>query len=193
VNLDAPSLPELVWRDEKVQANLTELRCWGERLANDTINWYLSEKQGKARWSRALRALSAILATLGGAVPVAALAAGYPSLGNWGFVLLGLAVGAFGYDRYFGYSTAWLRYMVAAMGLRAHLTQFQLSWVREMAHLGEREATAEETLVLVEMVREFVAVVNETVRAETDSWVGEFQSRLSELESKLTGPMVTDN
>lgn len=124
---------------------------------------------------------------------MAALAAGRPELGNWGFVLLGLAAGAFGYDRYFGYSTAWLRYIVAAMTIRAHLTQFQLSWVREMAHLGEREPTAEEVLALVETVREFVTAVNEAVRVETDSWVGEFQSRLSELESKLTGPMVADN
>lgn len=38
VNLNAPTLPELAWRDGEVPANLIELRCWAERLASDTIN-----------------------------------------------------------------------------------------------------------------------------------------------------------
>jgi conflict system pore-forming effector with SLATT domain len=91
--------------------------------------------------------------TLGWAVPIAALAAGHPVLGNWGFVLLGLAAGCSAYDRFFGYSAAWLRYMAAAVNLRAQLVDFQLAWLREMAAVGGRSPSSEEVQRMVEMVR----------------------------------------
>ena len=117
VDLATQRLPAIEWEDGL--AGLRDLYGWVEQFAGETIDWYMSEKKRKARWSRSLRALAAILATLGGAIPVAALAAGKPVYGNWGFVLLALAAGTLAYDRFFGYSSAWLRYMATAINLRA--------------------------------------------------------------------------
>jgi hypothetical protein len=105
-DLGVQQLPALQWKD--ALADLGELYGWVEQFASETIGWYLGEKERKASWSRGLRALAAALATLGGAIPVAALAASKPVYGNWGFVLLAFAAGSLAYDRFFGYSSAWL-------------------------------------------------------------------------------------
>lgn len=182
-DLSAPQLPVFSWGEGR--AALGELYSWAELLANDAVGWYLGEKRRKARWSRGLRALSAVLATFGGAIPVAALSAGKAGLGNWGFVLFALAAGCLAYDRFFGYSSAWLRYMSAAITLRSQLSDFQLGWVKEMAALGTREPSPEEIGLLVDLVRSFMRDVNATIQSETKSWLVEFNTNLSELESRL--------
>jgi uncharacterized damage-inducible protein DinB len=100
-------------------------------------------------------------------------------LGNWGFVLLALAAGCLAYDRFFGYSTAWMRYMSTVIALRSHLTDFQLSWIK----LTNAGTPADQ---LVEHVHKFVTLVNEAIRRETESWSNEFNSQFTDMESNLT-------
>jgi SMODS and SLOG-associating 2TM effector domain 2 len=182
-DLETTCLPVIGW--DGGRAGLSELYTWAEQSAGETIGWYLSEKKRKAAWSKSLRALAAILVTIGGAVPVAALAAGKPVLGNWGFVLLAMAAGCLAYDRFFGYSASWLRYMATAISLRSQLSEFQLAWVADMAAIGRREPSAGDIQRLVEAVRSFMRGVNDTVQSETQAWLVEFNTNLSELEARL--------
>lgn len=186
-DLDLPDLPALTWAPGGVRADLAALRGWAERLAGEAISWYLTEKRLKARWSRRLRALGIILATLGGAVPVVALASRHPEYGNWGYLLLALAAGTIAYDRFFGYSSAWLRYVATATLIQGELSDFRVAWAQELAAIGDREPTADELNALIGRVREFVGRVNEAVRLETDSWRSEFDNRMGELEVGLQG------
>ena len=167
LDLGVPVLPLMSWTPESSRTNVDRLYEWVEHLAVDAIDWYMTEKKRKARWSRRLRALAAILATAGGAVPVAALAAGRPAAGNWGFLLLALAAGCIGYDRFFGYSSAWLRYLAAATALRARLVDFQLSWAARAATQGDAAPGPDRVAELVGAVRGFAAEVNEIVQSET--------------------------
>ena len=184
-DLEGWRLPVPDWGSGVDRKSLSELYDWAERVASDAISWYLTEKKRKAIWSRSLRRLTVILATLGGTVPMAALAVGSTGLGNWGFALFALAGGCLAYDRFFGYSSAWLRYVAAATRLRGELTEFQLSWTKTMAMHGGRDLTADQTALMVDSVRAFVATVNEVVRSETESWLAEFHSGLAEMEAKL--------
>jgi len=182
-DLGVQRLPAFEWKDPLV--GLGELYGWVEQCACEAIDWYMGEKKRKASWSRGLRALAAVLATLGGAIPVAALAASKPIYGNWGFVLLALAAGSLAYDRFFGYSSAWLRYMATAISLRAELSDFQLSWAKDMAALGGQNPEPEEVLRLIESAQSFVWKMNDSIRNETQSWLVEFNTNLSDLESRL--------
>ncbi|MDQ7908636.1 SLATT domain-containing protein [Phytohabitans sp. ZYX-F-186] len=186
-DLDLPDLPALTWAPGGLRADLAGLRAWAERVAEEAVDWYLAEKRLKSRWSRRLRALAIVLATLGGAVPVAALASRHPEYGNWGYLLLALAAGSVAYDRFFGYSSAWQRYIATATLIQGELADFQVGWAQELAALGDREPTAEEVGELIGRAREFVRRVNEAVRVETDAWRSEFDSRMGELEVGLQG------
>ena len=183
VDLAASRLPAISW-DKKI-AGLSELSRWAEELAQEAIDWYLGEKKRKARWSRSLRLLAAILIILGGAVPLAALTSDRAALGNWGFVLIGLSAGCLAYDRFCGFSSAWLRYMATAVELRSQLSDFQLEWVRGVAAFRTEEPSQEATLKMIDAVQTFIRGVNETIRSETQSWLDEFHANLSELRSKV--------
>jgi hypothetical protein len=144
----------------------------------------LSEKKRKARWSRALRAAAVLFVTLGGAVPLAALTAGKAALGNWGFVLLGLAAGCMTYDRFSGYSSAWLRYMAAATVLRTMLNDFQLDWAKLMSSVGAGEPSAEQARDAIHAVQSFIRSVNDVIHGETQVWLAEFNANLAELKTR---------
>jgi len=47
---------------------------------------------------------------------------------RWGYILIALGGDLFLFDRYFGFSTSWMRYMTAQMALQRNLEKFQLSW-----------------------------------------------------------------
>ncbi|WP_460848143.1 SLATT domain-containing protein [Phytohabitans suffuscus] len=186
-DLGLPDLPALTWAPGGLRADLAALRAWAERVADEAVDWYMAEKRLKARWSRRLRSLAIVLATLGGAVPVVALASHRPEYGNWGYLLLALAAGAVAYDRFFGYSSAWLRYVATATLIQGELADFRVGWAREMAAVGDREPTADEVRALIETARGFVRRVNDAVRVETDAWRAEFDTRMGELEVGLQG------
>jgi hypothetical protein len=184
-DLDLTAFPPLSWSRAEIRHSLDEMYAWGERLASDAISWYMAEKRAKSRQSRALRAAAIIFGTAGAAVPVTALAAGRLALGNWGFLLLALAGGCVAYDRFFGFSSAWLRYMATATSLRAQLVDYQAMWAKEMVAMGAREPDRTDAVRLIEFVRTFAWNVNDTVRVETEAWLVEFHTRLTELESRL--------
>lgn len=135
-DLELHAFPTLTWDDGDPRAQLQRLYSWGERTALDAIGWYMGRKPRTARRSQLLRAGSIVFATLGGAVPVAALAAARPALANWGFVLLALAAGSMAFDRFFGYSASWARHLTAAATLRGLLAEYQLTWTVEMVALA---------------------------------------------------------
>lgn len=186
-DLGLPELPSLTWAPGIVRDDLAALRAWAERVAGEAVAWYMTEKRLKARWSRRLRSFAIVLATLGGAVPVVALASRHPEYGNWGYLLLALAAGCVAYDRFFGYSSAWSRYVATATLIQGELADFRIGWAQELAAIGDREPTADEVRELIGRAREFVGRVNEAVRAETDAWRDEFDNRMGELEVGVQG------
>jgi conflict system pore-forming effector with SLATT domain len=185
-DLRVPAPPPVAWNPQEAAASLHQLYDWAQQVAIEAIDWYLTEKRRKARWSRGLRAATAILTAAGGAVPVAALSAGRPALGNWGFVLLALAAGCLAFDRYFGYSSAWLRYVSTATALRRLLNDFQLRWTRELAGLGDQNPSPEEIVRCIDLARDFTGTVHEAIQSETESWLTEFHTRLNELETRIS-------
>jgi hypothetical protein len=186
VDLAVPRWPVNGQNGRDNQLDLAELYDWAERCGRDALDWYLSEKERKARWSKVLRASSIVLATLGGVVPVVALATGQAAFGNWGFIILALAAGCLAYDRYFGYSSAWQRYMKTATTLRVHLSEFQMAWLKEMVVLrGRPDPPTEDTVRLVELIRQFIGTVNDIIRSETETWLTEFTQHLTDAEARL--------
>ncbi|MGA9567249.1 MAG: SLATT domain-containing protein, partial [Candidatus Korobacteraceae bacterium] len=110
---------------------------------------------------------------------------GRPALGNWGFVLIAIAAGCLAYDRFSGYSSAWLRYMATAIRIRAQLSDFQLERVRWLATLGPEEPSNESVLLMIDIVQSFIQGVNEDISSETQSWLAEFNATLSDLKSQV--------
>jgi SMODS and SLOG-associating 2TM effector domain 2 len=132
----------------------------------DVIKWYLEDKKRKARYSKTLRLASLTLAILGGAIPLAApiLPGLNPAIG---YLLLALAAGFQLIDKYFGYSSAWMRYVAFGLHLNSELLKLQL----EFARAEDLEAAESAKW---EIIQQYARRLANTVDSETKDWTIEF-------------------
>jgi hypothetical protein len=156
-----------------------------ESQALSAIDWYLHDKRSKARWSRTLRVLTILLTAGGGLVPLLR-ASGIETLrAEWGYVLLALAAACLGLDRFFGFSSAWMRYLMTSMALQRLLLDFQMDWSMANARMEQASPTPVQCLDLLQRMKNFAIAVQREVEDETFAWVTEFQSALARIEQQV--------
>ncbi len=167
--------------EKSVEFN-TQLLQWTEQNAVSSIEWY-QRKRGKKRLGSILTRTSAIaLAGIGAICPLIEAALGKEwNLGNWGYVLIALAGLVFWVDRFLGFSTGWMRYIMAEMTLQRNLKQFQFQWTALQLDLSVTDKLPK----LIELSNKFVDQVDAIVIDETTAWVSEFQSNLSQIEKMV--------
>jgi hypothetical protein len=185
-------LSKLSWNDTEVQNSLQVLHQYVEDQAQKQINWYWDKKRAKAQVSVLLRFTAIVLFVLGGLVPIvkatlpATVAAKFPfDFGQSGYLLIGVAAGCMALDRFFGYSTGWIRYVTTAMAIEKSLEEFRLEWTRTMAKMRGASPTPEELETLIQTSAAFSLAIKSQVEQETKAWVVEFQTNLSQLEKDL--------
>lgn len=191
----APSpdeLSNLSWKEPEIDNSLTILRRYVESEAQRQIDWYFRKMKVKSKVSTALRFVAIALFVLGGLAPIlkAILA---PDIlkklpfdfGETGYLLIGIAAGCVALDRFFGYSTGWIRYITTALAIEKSLDEFRMEWARHTAKLrGElpNEIQLDELLLTCET---FSLAIRSQVAQETKVWVVEFENNLAQLEKDL--------
>ena len=185
-------LSKLSWKDSDVENSLSVLYQYTEDAAQKQLQWYWDKKRAKARMSMLLRFVAIVLFAVGGLVPIVkatlpvAVAARFPfDFGQAGYLLIGIAAGCLGLDRFFGYSTGWIRYITTAMAIEKALDEFRLDWARNMARMRGAPPTADQLEAMIRTCAAFSLVIKSQVEQETKAWVAEFQSNLSQLEKDL--------
>src|SRR5215831_19466684 len=185
-------LSKLSWKDAEVDNSLSVLHQYVEDQAQKQIQWYWNSKRSKSYMSMFLRFVAIILFVLGGLVPI--VKATLPStvtdkfpfdFGQSGYLLIGVAAGCMGLDRFFGYSTGWIRYVTTAMAIEKSLEEFRLEWTRNMAKMRGAPPTPEQLETLIQTCTAFSLAIKSQVEQETKAWVVEFQNNLSQLEKDL--------
>jgi hypothetical protein len=185
-------LSRLSWKDADVDSSLSVLHQYVEDQAQKQVQWYWAKKRAKAYVSMFLRFVAIILFVLGGLVPIvkatlpATVVAKIPfDFGQSGYLLIGVAAGCMGLDRFFGYSTGWIRYITTAMAIEKSLEEFRLEWTRDMAKMRGAPPTPEQLETLIQTCATFSLAIKSQVEQETKAWVVEFQTNLSQLEKDL--------
>ena len=185
-------LSKLSWKDSDVATSLSALHQYVEDQAQKQIKWYWDSKGLKAAVSMGLRFVAIILFVLGGLVPI--VKATLPpdvtnrfrfDFGQSGYLLIGIAAGCMALDRFFGYSTGWIRYVTTAMAIEKSLEEFRLEWTRNMAKMRGAQPTPEQLETLIQTCTTFSLAIKSQVEQETKAWVIEFQNNLSQLEKEL--------
>jgi len=180
--------------------HLESLRKYAEARIQDELDWYYRNKKGRSRTSQLLRFFAVVLSVLGGLVPLLIALfdePGWPWLepfasvrfGQLGYVLLALAGGLVLLDKYFGYSTGWMRYIVAMQAIEKAREAFRLDWAALARKLAAAAAgTQEHTEVvdrMIDRVRAAVLEVKEHSEKETQAWILEFQTNLTQFEKDV--------
>ncbi len=180
------------WDAAKPDESLLHIQQWAVTQARERIDWYKVKSKGKKRWSVALRVMVISAAALGGLCPLieatgvfgaSAPGATEINLGRWGYVLIALAAATAGFDKYFGLSTGWMRFIVTQLSLERSLQEFQYDCA--LLHTQRQEQQTGTSLPLLQRAKDFSMQVEDLTRQETDAWVQEFQSSLAELEKVL--------
>jgi len=185
------------WAGE-VKDHLEKLRVYAEARIEQEWQWYQRNKKARATTSQRLRFWAVGFTILGGLVPVVVAATseapaflkGLPiRFGQLGYVFLGIAGGLVLLDRYFGYSTGWMRYILAMQAIEKAREVFRLDWTALLRLLSATtDGTAERLEVvdrMIQRVRAVVIEVKERSERETQDWIAEFQSNLSQLEKDI--------
>ena len=187
---DIESLPleELSWKDaNEIEASIRKAYVYAEQRAQQAIQWYLRNKGWKSFWSRSMRISAILLTTLGGLAPIVG-STGWlradvePAVRMLGYVFLALAAACVGLDRFFGFSSGWMRYIMTALALETALSEFRMEWAMIVAKLGGETPTSEQVQSMLQRLKEFVAFVDGKVEEETRDWVSEFKTSISDAE-----------
>ena len=139
-----------------------------------------------------LRALAIFLTTLGGLTPIMSALGGSTIklldgqlnvyVGQLGYLFLGLAAGCIAFDRFFGFSSGWMRYISTKMVLEKELSEFRFDWAMMIAKFGKESPTPDQIQLMIQRLKEFLVLVNSNVENETNTWISEFKSSLADIE-----------
>ena len=179
-------LGELSWRPGEVKSSLHVIFHHASKNAAGTIDWYERKKDSKKVWARRLRVSAIIAVTIAGIIPILAqifMRDGRPIIPPaWASVALAIAAALVILDRFFGFSSAWMRYIAAELKLSQILKEFRMDWEAERAAWEGREPNRDQVQVMLGKARAFITQVDEIVRKETDEWIRQFQNILKQID-----------
>ena len=180
-----PSLGQLRWDAASVETSLAAVYSRAIDSAQSAIAWYLKAKRPKQLQARVMRGASIALVALAGIIPMLAQVTRGTIAPMWASIALALAAAAIALDRFFGYSSAWMRYITTELHLRQMLDDFQLGWETERAAWRGAAPTEDQLQRALTRCTTFVSQVNGLVRDETNLWVATFQESLKQLDETM--------
>ncbi len=152
------------------------------------INWYNENKKPYMVRAKILRGLAIVFVALGALTPFIVGSKIIPE--NWvginwtqvGYISLGIAVCLIGLDKFFGYSSSWVRFMTTSNALQKHLAEFQYDWAILSAKASCSPLSPGGCEPLLQRVQAFALKVHSEIEKETSDWAAEYQSNLAEME-----------
>ena len=187
-NIEFKPLPDLSWNPAQRSDSLQKVADYVAAEAGSAIRWYLDKKGPKQQRAQGLRFLAIGMTALAGLIPILAeiftTEMGVPRIPPaWASVALLLAVACVGLDRFFGYSSAWMRFLTTEMQIRHALHDFLLDWeMRRAGWEGKDDPGAEQAAAGLKRCKEFLAQVNDILKAEMDNWVTEFRAAIADID-----------
>ncbi|MBV8094537.1 MAG: SLATT domain-containing protein [Acetobacteraceae bacterium] len=176
------NLPKLSWSEQDRAGSIEQLIDHASSEAEQVIGWYL-RKVGKKRFgARALR-LFAILATTAAAlIPLIAQIYTGAFAPAWASVVLVLAAAAVVLDRFLGFSSGWMRFLVTELQIREALHRFHLRVETKRAACSDTGFETADVQEVIAICLDFVLALDHILRDETSHWATEFRAVLREME-----------
>jgi len=190
-NIKPSAFPKLSGTDDSAKANfVVEIYDYANGKALEAIAWYLDKKWSKQRMAQGLRFSAIMLTTIGGIIPLIIASRIMATLGatttvewgQFGYVALALAGACVFLDKFFGYSSGWMRYITTAMKLQRMVEEFNVDWAILCASMRGNIADTIEREAMLRRVQTFLQSVLAEVESETAAWAAEYRSNLAELE-----------
>jgi hypothetical protein len=194
-DLSAAGFPKLTWNNQKDAETLASLRDYVVQQAEEAANWYTRHRQWKRFWGRTIRLAALALTTAAGIIPMLSqmfATDGKPVIPPaWASILLAIAAGLVGLDYFFGFTTAWMRYMETQLKIAAALREFQFDWETLRAEWGGAQPTAAQVLPAITRLKQTALQVQQLVQDETNTWIAEFRTNLRMIDEAARAKIET--
>lgn len=158
--------------------------------AKGASTWYVKNQKWMKRLSKLIRLFSIILFGLGGLIPMvnSLLLENQSDLKivNLGYIAIAIAGTLLLVDKFFGFSSGWIRFITANMEIDRMIVEFEMRWKIETFGKDLEKISEEDGKVLLTLLMDFIFQINEVMKQETNSWVSEFQSNLAELQKSIS-------
>lgn len=170
--------------DEKLAESLDAVYVHICTQGEQAVNWYMEKKNAKRIGAWLLRGGAILTVAVAGLIPVLTK---IPVLTNrvdalWSTVLLGTAGTLIAFDKFAGYTSSWVRYMLAGQDLAQALDAFRIDWESSRLSWASGKPTRDQASEMLLKAKGFLIQVHTIVREETKAWAVEFKSALQELE-----------
>jgi len=169
------------WDNADQAGSTKKLYNWLIQCAQKQIQWYDSRRPLRRRLAQGVRGIALILATLGAICPLAAPAMDkhwQSQLPILGYVFLAVGGLLVTIDKFFGFSNSWMRFASTQLSLEILLKEFQFDWVLQQSKPYSAETS-------IQKLKDFAGKVDGIVKQETDAWITDFKSNISDLEKML--------
>lgn len=185
-DLGSPEHPSVSWKEGEALNSLQALFARIAKDADDAINWYLWARKPKRLWATRLRVGAILAGAVAGIIPMVSqiyTQDGKPIIQPaWASIALAAAAALVVLDRFFGFSSAWMRYIATELSIRQIASEFQLDWEADRARWQGAEPDQNQIQTTLARFKAFVSQINTIIRQETDAWIQEFQSTLTQID-----------
>jgi len=185
-------LADLKWDEGSAEISLDKLYRFAYDEAKKAEDWYWWKTSQKKRWAMALRVVAILSVTLAGIIPILGPiltdSTGNPLINPiWSSVAVAFGTAALGLDKYFGYSSGWIRYVTSALSVKGWMIEFKYDWELNRATMLSRDnAYSEQELqAMIAKCSAFALKISNAVQEETKQWAQEFQTSLGTLGEAL--------
>jgi len=190
VDLKSGSFPELAWTDGERGDSLLALAAFACAQAQGSVDWYFSKRRRKQQGGMVLR-VGAILSTaVAGVLPIFGELYGkvlddgkVPGIApGWSTIFIALAGLLVLLDKFWGFTSAWIRFLQTGQELSAKLDTFRMDWEAHRCAWKAGRPDDAQVAAGLDLCRAFVNEVHAVVRLETAQWAAEFQSMIKQIE-----------
>ena len=191
----------LDWSVEMQEETLHRIKAYAIDTYIHCMDWYRREKVGKRYWGKAIRLLVVVLTGLAGLIPILSdllpkqIGEFFPNLfptgqvpilsASWATVALALVASLIALDRFFGFTSGWIRYELAAQELARSRHRFDFDWEQIMFTRSQEPASPEHARRSLALCCEFLREVNEIKAKETDAWAKDFSQQISDSDKSF--------
>lgn len=159
--------------------------------AQGAISWYMGNKESNRRWSKRIRFFTILFIAIGGIMPLIAALEIPLHISNWndskyiisqfGFIALAIAGSLLLFDRSFGFTSSWVRFITAATNIQKLITEFDSSYILNLC-LKTNDQRRKGQL---DCIMKFIVAVRGEIVKESAEWAAEYSSNLAMLEGIL--------
>lgn len=181
------SFPTLQWETGKLAAPINQICDYALSQAQQSIDWYFRKRQLRRYFCRICRISVILLTAFAGLLPLINEIVGkeHALHSLWAAVALGVAATLILVDRFYGFTSGWIRFLLTAMRLTEALETFRFEVEQQKLSWGNAEPTPKQAAALLEQIRQFHAKALGIVNDETKAWAAKFTEAIKQLDEQV--------